>query len=127
MKPKAKAGDADKDAGPDVSVPIDALSAEFSKLLRKLKINGRKGLGFYTLRHVFETQAGESKDQVAVNSIMGHCDNSMAGVYREKISDQRLKDVVEVVRSCRRTLTALSTAQKHRKQKRGQDSEINST
>jgi len=29
---------------------------------------------------------------------MGHVDNSMAGVYRERISDERLRAVVEVVR-----------------------------
>ena len=48
-------------------------------MLKRLKINGRNGLGYYTLRHKFETVAGESKDQVAVNAIMGHVDNSMAG------------------------------------------------
>ncbi len=79
-------------------VPIDALSQRFANLLGKLKINGRRGLGFYTLRHVFETIAGESRDQVAVNAIMGHVDTSMAAVYRERISDERLQAVVEVVR-----------------------------
>ena len=59
----------------------------------------RPGLGFYALRHTFETIGGESRDQVAVNHIMGHADNTMAGVYRERISDERLCDVVNVVRS----------------------------
>jgi len=88
-----------EEKGPEVSVPIDALSPEFKKLLHKLGINGRKGLGFYTLRHCFETQAGESKDQVAVDSIMGHVDNSMAANYRHRISDDRLKAVVDTVRA----------------------------
>lgn len=57
----------------------------------------RHGLGFYALRHTFETIAGESLDQVAVNHIMGHVDPSMAGVYRERISDERLQHVVDVV------------------------------
>lgn len=86
----------------DKAVPkfttLDALSQRFAKILKILRVNGRKGLGFYTLRHCFETQAGESRDQVAVNAIMGHVDNSMAGVYRERISDERLRAVVETVR-----------------------------
>ena len=73
------------------------ISKEFRKLLDKLKLY-RRGLGFYALRHTFETIAGESRDQVAVNFIMGHADASMAGVYRERISDDRLGDVVNVVR-----------------------------
>jgi len=59
----------------------------------------RRGLGFYALRHTFETIGGESRDQVAVNHIMGHADNSMAGVYRERISDERLREVVNHVRN----------------------------
>ena len=99
MKAKAKADDAEQEPGPEVSVPIDALSGQFGKLLRKLKINGRRGIGFYTLRHCFETIGGESRDQVAVDAIMGHVDSSMAGVYRQRISDVRLRAVVETVRS----------------------------
>ena len=72
------------------------VTKEFRKLLDVLTIY-RPGLGFYALRHTFETVAGETRDQVAVNHIMGHVDTSMAGVYRERISDQRLKDVVDVV------------------------------
>jgi integrase len=77
-------------------VPIDALSQKFARLLKKLGVG--EGRGFYSLRHTFETQGGESTDQVAVNAIMGHVENSMAGVYRERISDERLQAVVETVR-----------------------------
>lgn len=73
------------------------VSKEFAKLLKELKLH-RKGLGFYLLRHVFETVGGEAKDQVAVNAIMGHADASMAAVYRERISDERLKAVTTHVR-----------------------------
>ena len=78
-------------------VPIDALSQKFRKLLKKLDINGNRA--FYALRHTFETIAGESRDQVAVNAIMGHVDNSMAATYRERISDERLRAVVNTVHS----------------------------
>lgn len=69
---------------------------QFLKLLRRLELH-RPGLGFYTLRHVFRTIADESRDQPAVNSIMGHSDPSMAAVYRERIADDRLKAVVDYV------------------------------
>jgi integrase len=75
----------------------DQIGTRFGQLLKELDINGRERLGFYTLRHVFETIAGESRDQVAVNAIMGHVDNSMAATYRERISDERLRAVVDTV------------------------------
>ena len=68
-----------------------------AKLLKGLGINSHRN--FYTLRHNFETIAGESKDQVAVDSIMGHVDPSMGAAYREKISDARLRAVVDTVRA----------------------------
>jgi integrase len=68
------------------------VTKEFRKLLDELKLH-RPGLGFYALRHTFETIGGESCDQVAVNHIMGHADSSMAAVYRERISDDRLRKV----------------------------------
>jgi integrase len=68
-------------------------------LLRKLGINGRKGLGIYTLRHVFETVGGEAKDQPALDHLMGHSRDDMATVYRERISDERLRAVAEHVRA----------------------------
>jgi len=82
----------------DVAVFNDTLSRKFKRLLNKLEINGRKGLGLYTLRHVFQTIGGEAKDPDAVQSIMGHADDSMSAFYREAISDERLRAVVNVVR-----------------------------
>lgn len=79
--------------------PIDSVANEFGKLLRGTKTH-RLGIGFYTLRHVFATIGGESRDQVAVNYIMGHSPggNDMSAIYRERISDDRLRAVVETVR-----------------------------
>ncbi len=75
------------------------VTKETAKLLKELHINGRKGLGFYTLRHTFRTVADESKDQVAVDFIMGHAREDMASVYREKIGDDRLATVTDHVRA----------------------------
>jgi integrase len=75
------------------------LAKEFGKLLRALHVTGRKGLGFYTLRHTFRTVADESKDQPGVDFIMGHEVPHMSSVYRETISDERLKAVADHVRA----------------------------
>jgi integrase len=76
-----------------------SVTHETMKLLKRLGINGRKGLGFYTLRHVFRTVADEVKDQPAIDHIMGHARDDMASVYREQISDERLKAVTDQVRA----------------------------
>jgi integrase len=72
------------------------ITAECRKLLGRLGINGNRN--FYALRHTFETIAGESRDQIAVDAIMGHDDGSMRNAYRERISDERLKAVTEHLR-----------------------------
>jgi integrase len=79
--------------------PDGPISKETAKLLKTLGINGRKGLGFYTLRHVFRTVADEVKDQPAVDFIMGHEVPHMSSVYRETISDERLQAVTDHVRT----------------------------
>ncbi len=75
------------------------LAKEFGKLLRSLSINGRKGLGFYTLRHTFRTVADEAKDQIATDHVMGHEIPNISAAYRETISSERLRDVAEHVRA----------------------------
>ena len=69
--------------------PRNSLAKEFSKLRDQCNVAG----SFQYFRHTFETIAGGSKDQVAVDHIMGHVDNSMASEYRERIEDERLEAV----------------------------------
>lgn len=71
------------------------ISKEVRKLLDKLDLH-RPGMGFYALRHCFETHAGT--DQVAIDAVMGHADNSMAAVYREGVADARLRGAANAVR-----------------------------
>jgi integrase len=78
--------------------PDGPISREMGKLLRRLGINGPKGVGFYTLRHTFRTVADEAKDQPAADYIMGHEVPHMSSIYRETISDERLKAVTDHVR-----------------------------
>jgi integrase len=76
--------------------PENPVTFEMARLLKKLGVH-RPGVGFYALRHTFETIAGETRDQVAVDAIMGHVRDDMASVYRERISDERLKAVTDHV------------------------------
>jgi integrase len=78
-------------------IQSDSLQTMFRILLRKLNLY-RPGLSFYSIRHAFLTIAEESRDFPAVKMIMGHRDSSMSGHYRERISDARLRAVVETVR-----------------------------
>jgi len=75
----------------------DSVVAMMDKLLGKLGLR-QTGRGFYALRHTFEAIGGESIDQVAVDHIMGLSRNDMASVYRERISDERLRAVTDHVR-----------------------------
>jgi integrase len=73
------------------------ISKETRKLLDLLGINGHRN--FYCLRHTFRTVADEAKDQPAADYIMGHEVAHMSSVYRETISDERLRAVTEHVRA----------------------------
>jgi integrase len=72
------------------------ITKETRKLLDRLGINGHRN--FYTLRHTFRTIADEAKDQPAADYIMGHEVPHMSSVYRETISDERLRAVADHVR-----------------------------
>ncbi len=68
------------------------IGKQFRKLLDATGLYLR-GKSFYSLRHVFETEAGDKGDQVAVDYVMGHVDGSMASTYRAKVKDHRLEAV----------------------------------
>jgi len=77
----------------------DSVSRSFGQLLRKLKINGRRGLGFYSLRHTFATIGLQTGDRDAVRALMGHIENDMLATYNESgPSDERRLAVTNHVR-----------------------------
>jgi integrase len=76
----------------------DYLSREFGKILREMKINGRKGLNFYSLRHTFASVALQTGDRDACRSLMGHAAHDMLSAYDETgPSDDRLRAVADQV------------------------------
>jgi len=77
---------------------FDQLGKDFGKLMQKLEINSRQGLGFYALRHTFATIALETGDRDAVKSLMGHSAGDILALYDEAgPSDARLRAVVDHV------------------------------
>jgi integrase len=88
----------DFDKGEDGRIKVaqdDAISKELRKLIRKFGV-ARRGLGFYAIRHGFQTVADEVRDPVAVSFLMGHAEytGDMSAHYREAIGDERLRAVV---------------------------------
>ena len=76
----------------------DFLAHAFPALLRKLEISGRKGLGFYTLRHTLATVGLGARDRDAVKIILGHADHDMLSNYDETgPGDERLRAVADHV------------------------------
>ena len=73
------------------------VAREFARAVRDAGIRPR---GFYCCRRTFQTQAEDSRDLVAVKAIMGHIpsENDMSARYRQRISDDRLRAVVDSVR-----------------------------
>jgi len=77
----------------------NAVTRAMGRLLHNLGINGRRGLGFYTLRHTFRTIADSQRDFPAIRIIMGHADGSIDDAYRERVEDDRLRAVADHVRA----------------------------
>ncbi|WP_417736331.1 tyrosine-type recombinase/integrase [Rosistilla oblonga] len=74
----------------------DPISKEFTKLCKACELH-QPGRGFYALRHTFRTVADGCRDQVAIDHVMGHADQSMGATYREWIDPERLQAVVDHV------------------------------
>ena len=76
----------------------DYVSSQFRAALRELNINGRRGLGFYSLRHTFATIGLQAADRDAVRYLMGHAAHDVLAAYDETgPSDVRLRTVVQHV------------------------------
>lgn len=89
-----------KEKDKPISTPGDnPLTKEFRKVLNKLNLH-RDGLGFYCLRHTFNTIGGEALDEIAVGHVMGHKPHArdMGAKYRHRISDNRRIAISEHVR-----------------------------
>ena len=64
-----------------------------------MKINHRKGLNFYSVRHTFATIALQTGDRDAVKALMGHAFHDILSAYDETgPSDERLITIAEHVR-----------------------------
>jgi len=74
------------------------ISQAFRKLLKDSG-NHTKGVGFYALRRSFATVAAQTMDQPAINLCLGHVDNSMQALYRQRIDDMRLENLAAHVRT----------------------------
>jgi integrase len=77
----------------------DPIAKETGKLLRALGLH-KPGLGFYTLRHVFQTVGQKTRDKDAVREIMGHAPHAsdMSAVCNEEpVDDARLRAVANHV------------------------------
>jgi integrase len=79
------------------SIGSNPISSEFRKLRTSCGIDGAKQ-SFYALRHSFKT-VGENAtgNNIAVDYLMGHLDESVSGMYRQYILDERLLEVTNAV------------------------------
>ena len=74
-------------------------NGEVSKYFRAYReMAGVRHGGFSWLRKTFATYASECADQVAVDAIMGHVDDSIPGQYRQLLRENRLFRATETVR-----------------------------
>jgi integrase len=78
----------DRNGNKEKYIKNNAVSKNFSKLLKTAKMKTEKGVGFYTLRRTAATLAARSGDPFAVQKLLGHADLKMASVYVQDVSEQ---------------------------------------
>jgi integrase len=68
-------------------------------MARVLKKAGIEHRTFYDLHRTFQTIAEGAHDLAAVQSIMGHAPSNgdMSDIYRQRVSDERLRAVTDYV------------------------------
>ncbi|MEI8212331.1 MAG: tyrosine-type recombinase/integrase [Planctomycetota bacterium] len=83
----------------NANTKANPISSEFRKLRLSLGIDS-SAKTFYTLRHSFKT-IGENAtgNNVGVDALMGHIDASVSGIYRQFITDERLLEITNAVRT----------------------------
>ncbi|MEJ2701077.1 MAG: tyrosine-type recombinase/integrase [Sedimentisphaerales bacterium] len=69
-------------------VKCDNVTCQFSRLIKKVGLKKRKGVGFYSLRRTAATLAAQSGDPFAVQKLLGHADLKMATTYVQDVSEQ---------------------------------------
>jgi integrase len=80
------------------TMPYSSIGKFFTETLKATGLY-RPRVGFYVLRHVFQTIGNRAKDAVAVHAVMGHVDDSMSANYTEEpVQDDRLVAVTDCVR-----------------------------
>ena len=82
------------------AVTHDAVKSLMQRAMGKAGIDS-PGLGFYGLRHSFETIGAATGHQVAVDHIMGHAplSSDMGANYRQRVADEALESVTNHVRA----------------------------
>jgi integrase len=80
-------------------VRVDGIAPPFRALCKAAGVE-QAGRGFYGLRRTLATVADEARDPVALRHMLGHAapSSDMSDVYRQTISDDRLKVVSDHVR-----------------------------
>jgi integrase len=66
----------------------DAVTKEFSKLMKRTGLKMEKGVGFYTLRRTSATLTARSGDPFAVQRLLGHADPKMATTYVQENQEE---------------------------------------